>query len=87
MRLWWNTAAFVFTHCLGTSPGRYGHAIGKRGKDYGSILGPPGSSTLGAKCGGSPPGSPHHTTPALREAPAGGGWIERKLSLFPNGRP
>ena len=32
MRLWWNTAAFVFTHCLGTSPGRYGHAIGEQGE-------------------------------------------------------
>ena len=26
------TAACVFTHCLGTSPGRYGHAIGEQGQ-------------------------------------------------------
>ena len=32
MRLWWNTAAFVFTHCLGTSPGRYGHAMVEQGQ-------------------------------------------------------
>ena len=87
MRLWWNTAAFVFTHCLGTSPGRYGHPIEEQGKGCGSILRPPGSSTLGAKCGGGPPGSPHPATPALREALAGGGRLGRKLSLFPNGRP
>ncbi len=24
---WSSTAAFVFTHCLGTSPGRYGHPM------------------------------------------------------------
>ena len=32
MRLWWNTAAFVFTHCLGTSPGRYGRPIAEQRK-------------------------------------------------------
>ena len=32
MRLWWNTAAFVFTHCLGTSPGRYGHHTQEQGQ-------------------------------------------------------
>ena len=102
MRLWWNTAAFVFTHCLGTSPGRYGHAMVEQGKDGSSIQPPPGGTTLAAECGGgapgrcacfsaphspSPPQGMHLTTPALREAPAGGGWLERKLSLFPNGRP
>ena len=32
MRLWWNTAAFVFTHCLGTSPGRYGRPMVEQGQ-------------------------------------------------------
>ena len=83
---WSSTAAFVFTHCLGTSPGRYGHPIEEQGKGCGSILQPPGSSTLGAKCGGSPPVSPHHATPALREAPAGGGGLERRPVPVPQGQ-
>ena len=52
MRLWWNTAAFVFTHCLGTSPGRYGHAMVEQGRGCGSIRQPPGCATLAAECGG-----------------------------------
>ena len=80
------TAACVFTHCLGTSPGRYGHAIVKQGKDGGSIQPPPGGATLAAECGmahrvhhtwhsPAPPQGMHLTTPALREAPAGGGGL------------
>ena len=86
---WWSTAACGFTLCLGTSPGRYGHAIGEQGKAGGSILRPPGCATLAAECGAAPgasrptkspapPQGRHLTTPAMREAPAGGGWIERK---------
>ena len=52
MRLWWNTAAFVFTHCLGTSPGRYGHALVEQGRGCGSIRQPPGCATLAAEYGG-----------------------------------
>ena len=46
------TAACVFTHCLGTSPGRYGHAIVEQGRGCGSIRQPPGCATLAAECGG-----------------------------------
>ena len=99
MGLGLTTAAFVFTHCLGTSPGRYGHPMVEQGKASSSIFGPSGGATLAAECGGGVPGSSlptkspappqgmHLTTLALREAPAGGGRIERKLSLFSNGRP
>ena len=45
------TAAFGFTHCLGTSPGRYGHPMAEQRKDGGSILRPPGCATLAAECG------------------------------------
>ena len=68
MRLWWNTAAFVFTHCLGTSPGRYGHAIGEQGRGCGSILRPPGGATLAAECGGDAPGASHPTQVSLSAA-------------------
>ena len=83
---WSSTAAFVFTHCLGASPGRYGHPIVEQGKDGGSIFGPPAFATLAAKCGGDLPGSPHPATPALREAPAGGGWVERRPVPVPQGQ-
>ena len=81
------TAAFVFTHCLGTSPGRYGHPMVEQGKAGSSIFGPSGGATLAAECGGGVPGSSlptkspappqgmHLTTLALREAPAGGGGL------------
>ena len=71
MRLWWNTAAFVFTHCLGTSPGRYGHAMVEQGRGCGSIRQPPGCATLAAECD-SAPGSSNSTQISLsaaREAP------------------
>ena len=77
------TAACVFTPCLGTSPGRYGHAIGEQGRACSSIRPPPGRATLAAECGRrtlrkSPPlpHGKHPTNPALREAPAGGGGLE-----------
>ena len=84
-----------------TSPGRYGHAVVEQRWALSSILRPPGCATLAAECDSrshaprkkhdvSVPlyaAGKHFTTPALREAPAGGGWVGRKLSLFPNGRP
>ncbi len=54
-----------------TSPGRYGHTIGEQRKVCGSILGPPGCSTLAAECGGAP-GASRPTQvfySAAREAP------------------
>ena len=77
------TAACVFTPGLGTSPGRYGHAIGEQGRACSSIRPPPGRATLAAECGRrtlrkSPPlpHGKHPTNSALREAPAGGGGLE-----------
>ena len=66
-------------------------------KSCGSICGPPGGATLAAECGGAPgasrpikspapPQGRHLTAPALREAPAGGGWIERKPVPVPQGQ-
>ena len=57
------------------------------GTDCGSIWPPPGGATLAAECGmarrvhhtwhsPAPPQGRHLTTPAPREAPAGGGWLE-----------
>ena len=66
------TAACVFTHCLGTSPGRYGHAMVEQGRGCGSIRQPPGCATLAAECGGDAPGASHPTQVSLsaaREAP------------------
>ena len=82
-----------------TSPGRYGHAIVEQGQavvlSCGRLAVPLSrQSALAVHRGrraphksSTPPQGRHLTTPALREAPAGGGWLERKLSLFPNGRP
>ena len=53
---WSSTAAFVFTHCLGTSPGRYGHAVVEQRWALGTILRPPGGATLAAECGRDAPG-------------------------------
>ena len=37
---------------MGTSPGRYGHAMVEQGRGCGSIRQPPGCATLAAECGG-----------------------------------
>ena len=81
------TAAFVFTHCLGTSPGRYGHPMVEQGKDGGSIWPPPTCATLPAECGKSPPAAGRHpTTPARREVTAGGGRLGRRPAPIPQGQ-
>ena len=66
----------------------------------GSIQPPPGGATLAAECGSGVAGSSyptqlsrslsvagkHLTTPALREAPAGGGWLGRRPVPVPQGQ-
>ena len=81
--LGWKTAACVFTHCLGTSPGRYGHAIEEQGQavvlSWGRLDVPLSRQSAAVrrnrlalhKAPSSTQGK-HPTTPALREAKAGG---------------
>ena len=71
-----------------TSPGRYGHAVVEQGWALGSILRPPGCATLAAECSKSPapPQGKHPTTLAVREAPAGGGGLERQPVPVPQGQ-
>ena len=93
MGLGLTTAAFVFTHCLGTSPGRYGHPMVEQGKAGSSIFGPSGGATLAAECGGSALEAlclflcPTFSLSAAKEAPDHPGASFEAISLPPEPNP